>query len=1282
MRKRILNILTIALCAAGCAKDELAPRDNGIFVSQPITVDFSVSVAEPAETATKALGENPSIQSLRVAVFNEAGYLEEYVPATFTPATSNNTQYAYKVELTSSDKPRSLHFIANGPESLAYGNETTIIRALSTSNGQDAYWQNVALDNILPADYTASTLVLEPTSKAKLSNVKLIRNFSKLTISANPLNKTASTDTVSNFKLVSFRLVNVPKSGSLAPYNRMTSKFVADYQNYNSVADLRNIGYEGYEPAKTDIDTEMGPEINVTWVSDGVYKNNNTYMYERENGSTTTPTYVLIKGYYYKNGTQSSSYRYYKVCLRDRQENGIALLRNFNYNINILQVQTEGSDSWAGALATYGSGEISTSVEAEHLTNISNGTGRMFVDYTSKTVVKGGNITLRFRFIPDESKGQAVDNSKVTVTKEEGSVIKSYTVATSDDANGFRTITLNINNPSELKQTQVLYVIGIDGDGNKVQRKIYYTLIPPQNLLVDCIPTYVKKEAGADMQVKIRIPGGLPSSMFPLDLKIEASEKTLTTNNDYPLPVRTDYSFCPDKAKRPSFYYLRTITYSEYQSQEENIDDEGNVSFICHFKTNTANSASHVCVYNEYFNYFASTATDYSSLQRHYSWDQFFNYVGGKFANLTYNPTHTPAQPDEPFTFKFDLSCPSDEVPEKITITLTGAYAVNTDGSNPHLKLIEGDTYEYDTQYAGFSQNNILLNLKTFALLTNVKVALKGERFEDAEKTATPWLIIRTKVLNLLGKISNGAQIYVFKQKPTIDLINNASSQSLFSTAFTVGQDGTHYYLPDIDLTDKGVDANTKLWFAYKNSEGYFTSNQENGDLLSAILTETDKWSYDLNFTQIAKKKGSLSIGNYELKTKEVKNISYTYNGSSTGADITFTVKSGSSDIASISKVDGVYKITAKKPGKVTYTATVPETLESTAASCDFTIDVTRKFRKIVISDIVMSSLDKAYPSVTLTDVNGTAISADTPVQYSYTTNNYFSIASSSSDKTGTVTSAWGGSGAVTVNAKIPATDEWEEATTSFKITVNKRNYTITLDKTGTVTYSSNKTNEVVKVSSRTDDKGQQSDRPITISVTDANSVLSSKSVSGNTVTYSVGSNGGKAYVTVTGSGDNYYNSTSTSVIIRRVHWVRVTSVDYSSTYIFTNPEKTVIAVSSDAVSSHAESITDDSWEEKSTSANSRYIFWLKDWSKWSEDDPIYIRTPNDDYLGFPGGQSTVKYYNLRTSGRLFRFKYHAQTDQTIFYSASKHSIYFDGTTFKSSAYETENPIYIFKYVN
>ena len=97
--------------AVACVNGPLE-EGNTVPTGDPkVEIDFTVQVKDPS-VATKAVGQQPTLRNLMVAVFDASGYLMEYTFATeITLATENATHNDYKVAITQSDDPRIIHFI-------------------------------------------------------------------------------------------------------------------------------------------------------------------------------------------------------------------------------------------------------------------------------------------------------------------------------------------------------------------------------------------------------------------------------------------------------------------------------------------------------------------------------------------------------------------------------------------------------------------------------------------------------------------------------------------------------------------------------------------------------------------------------------------------------------------------------------------------------------------------------------------------------------------------------------------------------------------------------------------------------------------------------------------------------------------------------------------------------------------------------------------------------------------------------------------------------------------
>ena len=213
--KRFLYIALSFFLAVSCTQ-EIEDIRSTLITEGQLAVDISVQVPE-ANMPTKGMADKPQLRNLYLAVFDQAGYLREYVQADpVTNAKENGTTYSYRVLLNMSENPCTIHFIGNAPSTLKFGTEETVLNSIKATGGEDLYWYTRSLDCI--AAIAADELVqADPYTQSMLTNVPLIRNFAKVVLNA---------DQVSNFKLEKYTVVNALDAGFAAPYNSTEGSFV------------------------------------------------------------------------------------------------------------------------------------------------------------------------------------------------------------------------------------------------------------------------------------------------------------------------------------------------------------------------------------------------------------------------------------------------------------------------------------------------------------------------------------------------------------------------------------------------------------------------------------------------------------------------------------------------------------------------------------------------------------------------------------------------------------------------------------------------------------------------------------------------------------------------------------------------------------------------------------------------------------------------------------------------------------------------------------------------
>ena len=113
------------------------------------------------------------------------------------------------------------------------------------------------------------------------------------------------------------------------------------------------------------------------------------------------------------------------------------------------------------------------------------------------------------------------------------------------------------------------------------------------------IPANLNKK----VTVSVKIPTGLPSSIFPLTFILGSDQHSIYSDaSQNSLPVRTGANVIPGKSNI-SFAFEKELTREAYDALVADAGESATtVEFLCYFKTNKAQSASNIYVYNEYFN--------------------------------------------------------------------------------------------------------------------------------------------------------------------------------------------------------------------------------------------------------------------------------------------------------------------------------------------------------------------------------------------------------------------------------------------------------------------------------------------------------------------------------------------------------------------------------------------------------------------------------------------------------------------------------------------------------
>ena len=670
-------LLGFSSCVTNDKMHEVDPEE----VVGEVEITFGVELPEKPDT--KVMADNPSISNLMVAVFGGSGYLKEYKAATLVGGTPTNNGESYKktfkVSLSLSSSHLKVHFIANGPDpaTIPFSYEDEVISTLYTEGNNDAYWQRIELPNGITAkkdDETGEYItvggkyqVTEET-KSHFQTIPLIRNFARIEV----------VDATDDFDLISYVVVNKPTKGSIAPYNSNTGLFETGYEN-KTYAQLK-ASYPGNIPLNTSVDSDFPDAAHFPTTAAPVY------MFERPVPSGN-PTYIIAYGTY-KRVTPNVNC-YYRLELMD-SEGYFAIFRNFKYKVTISSVMSQGSDTPDGAVS---SGDVSAIEEALNLTDISDGRARLYVQYTEKTIIDGGTeVTLKYRFIPDinstssnpQSNGEGVVDITPGAVQASGAVISGDVIRDpSDDTEGWRTLRFTATTATSATKTQTLRITGnytYNSEPQKIYRDITYKLLQTQNLEVVCNPKDLENGPGRHLDVLIKLPAGLPRSIFPMKLRIEAKELSITPDNDN-LPVNPAKSIIDGQTTKSSYQFIKELSYDAYSALTP---VNGKVTVTTSFKTTKQSSDSEVWVSTEYFNK---------------AYDSFTTYAKKQFKNLAFS-NYFQNDVDLPVTFTFEMDTGENpDIPNYVTIKLTGLKPDPSSPSGSLLVPVSGtdDTYIWPT---------------------------------------------------------------------------------------------------------------------------------------------------------------------------------------------------------------------------------------------------------------------------------------------------------------------------------------------------------------------------------------------------------------------------------------------------------------------------------------------------------------------------------------------------------------------------------------------------------
>ena len=616
--KKIFYILSIALLGAtACSVNEIGQPES-MDGNGKVTFVMGLQFPEVFIATRGAMSENPVIDDVHVAVFGDKGYLNEYVKA--IPCDSegheqaaftniqNGVLFYYKVTLIATTGYRAIHVIANGPEQIQYNSyDYQVMPNLYTSKPNGAYWTMFELPTgTAVVDPQTSLESASPDAEAAFRNLKLIRNFAKVTV----------TESADNFELVGYEVFNTPDKGRIVTwmesYNSSNARLAGYYTPYvgaktddpeTTVDESKPMTFAelqtaGYNPVLLD-----GAVVDPTEpTANGTYTNASKFVFEHVKTNAANRPYIIVKGKF----AGSDDATFYRLDFTDKDGNYIPIFRNFQYDININHVAKVGVSDPSEAQPS--NANVSALISTANLTDLADGTSRILVQYIDKTFIEAGDKKFQYIYMRDATKPiaqQYVTNASFRILsndeleaegKQANTTDPAFTVSSTatdwgtswNSAEKWQEVTLTIAAVGETEKRTTFRIEGQTAEGDKLYRDITIHVLAKQDF--DASSTTSGSAIGSTVTVNLTLPDNLPSSVFPLQIAFEDSNKRLNPNST-DMPAQVGTTIVTGKTDR-SYQFVKSVSYDEYTT---------NHVIPCVFKR-IATGPTTLYMENEYFN--------------------------------------------------------------------------------------------------------------------------------------------------------------------------------------------------------------------------------------------------------------------------------------------------------------------------------------------------------------------------------------------------------------------------------------------------------------------------------------------------------------------------------------------------------------------------------------------------------------------------------------------------------------------------------------------------------
>lgn len=654
MIKRLTTYIAVAasLVLGACSEETLRPDVPDAGGEEGVRV--SIAIPDMPRLATRAFGDTPAAD-LKLTVFEfEKGsdptntFLTKiYQAETLTQTNvANGATVDFRInDLLMTESPRVLHFVV-APQHLdaKYASEAVVFSNLSVRDNSQAYWGRVEFPNGYGTVDKNMKPQLTDEAKQKLTGVNVLRNFAKVSVEV-------ATVATSNFQLTGFELVNVPTSGTVAPYNSGRQEFPQMFDDAGKMLGYLAVagngsgqqGYSGIMPANCGF---RNLEENFSPVADGgrpAWSTSPAYLYEHPFESTRR-TYVILQGNYRPTTTDAWQTCYYKIDLvRLNEESGMTeyydILRNYDFHINVTGVSAPGASTASEAISGVSYNNISAYVDARDMLQISDGANIVEVSKTNIIFTNTTPVEFLYRYSPVGGFSSETTNAKLhTNGLNAGDVIASVTdPEVYTDADGVVWVKRVITPkpiPEAGTREQSFYVVDADGLGREIRLVAHvpydYSDIEVYPGSENGRPTSaagqgtVSPLSGQPFTVYFNLPAGMPEAMFPLTFILESNRQNMENNPIGTLVVTSGQTGFPttEVYEVPRIKYRKTVSYAEYLYKTDannNLITDGAGNYVentdhtvrCRFRTINSlaelpgaptQTVTYLLISNDYFN--------------------------------------------------------------------------------------------------------------------------------------------------------------------------------------------------------------------------------------------------------------------------------------------------------------------------------------------------------------------------------------------------------------------------------------------------------------------------------------------------------------------------------------------------------------------------------------------------------------------------------------------------------------------------------------------------------